>query len=297
MVQAAIGACSVSSLKCFAQQGLHIATNIYPWLKFYEREGKDFNADLDAGLGQIASAGLNGFESIINGPGDIDMLKPLLKKHGLEMRSLYVNSTLHESAKADASIDLIIAIAGKAKQVGTKIIVTNPSPIRWGGPENKDDSQLIVQANAMNKLGKALNERGLVLSYHNHDMEMRNSAREFHHMMVGTDPKVVTLCLDAHWIYRGSGNSAVAMYDILKLYGKRITELHLRQSVDGIWAETFSGKGDIDYSRIAAYLKRLNIRPHITIEQAVEAKSPKTMNATEAHRISAVNARKVFAGF
>jgi len=80
---------------------------------------------------------------------------------------------------------------------------------------------------------------GLTLSYHNHDIELRNAAREFHHMMVGTDPAYVTLCLDAHWIYRGAGNSAVALFDVLKLYGPRITELHLRQSKDNIWTETF----------------------------------------------------------
>ena len=154
---------------------------------------------------------------------------PLLKKHGLEMRSLYVNSTLHDAAQADKSIEEVLAAAAKAKAVGTRIIVTNPSPIRWGGPENKTDEQLKIQAAALDKLGARLKPMGLILAYHNHDMELRNAAREFHHMMVGTDPANVTLCLDAHWIYRGAGNSQVALFDVLKLYGPRVTELHLRQ--------------------------------------------------------------------
>ena len=29
--------------------------------------------------------------------------------------------------------------------VGTRIIVTNPSPIRWGGSENKTDAQLVAE--------------------------------------------------------------------------------------------------------------------------------------------------------
>jgi inosose dehydratase len=53
------------------------------------------------------------------------------------------------------------------------------------------------------------------------------AAREFHHMMAGTDPDKVSLCLDAHWIYRGSGNSSVALFDVLKLYGSRTREIHL----------------------------------------------------------------------
>jgi len=239
---------------------------------------------------------MDGYEPLANNPQEIDRLGPLLKKHGLEMRSLYVNSILHERNKADESIDAVLAIAEKAKGIGTKIIVTNPSPIRWGGLENKDDAQLKVQATALEKLGRLLQAMGLTLSYHNHDIELRNAAREFHHMMLGADPAYVTLCLDAHWIYRGAGNSAVALFDVLKLYGPRITELHLRQSKDNIWTETF-GEGDIDYPALAKYLLNIGIKPHIVLEQAVEAGSPKTMTTIDAFKISARYARRVFTEF
>jgi inosose dehydratase len=134
------------------------------------------------------------------------------------------------------------------------------------------------------------------LAYHNHDIELRNAAREFHHMMVGTDPTCVTLCLDAHWIYRGAGNSQVALFDVLKLYGSRISELHLRQSKDNIWTETFDD-GDIDYPALAKYLLDIGVKPHIVLEQAVEAGSPKTMGPVEAFRKSSQYARQIFAGF
>jgi inosose dehydratase len=171
--------------------------------------------------------------------------------------------------------------------------VTNPSPLRWGGPENKTDEQLKVQAAALDRLGARLQQMGMVLAYHNHDMELRLAAREFHHMMVGTDPAHVTLCLDAHWIYRGAGNSQVALFDVLKLYGPRITELHLRQSQNHIWTESF-GPGDIDYPRLAAYLLAIGIKPLLVLEQAVEAGSPNTMNAVEAFQKSVQYTREVF---
>ncbi len=275
---------------------LHLACNQYPWLVFYQRENRNFNNELDKGLSEVAASGMDGFEPLANNPQEIDRLGPLLKKHGLEMRSLYVNSVLHEQDKADESIEAVLAIAEKAKGIGTKIIVTNPSPIRWGGPENKDDGQLKMQATALEKLGRELKTMGLTLSYHNHDIELRNAAREFHHMMLGTDPAYVTLCLDAHWIYRGAGNSQVALFDVLKLYGPRITELHLRQSKDNIWTETF-GDGDIDYPALAKYLLDIGIRPHIVLEQAVETGSPKTMSTVEAFKKSSRYARRVFAGF
>jgi inosose dehydratase len=275
---------------------LHLACNQYPWLVFYQREGKDFNKLLDAGLGEVTASGMDGYEPLVTAPEQIDELAGLLKKHGLEMRSLYVNSVLHEAKTASKSVEEVLVIAKKAKGIGTRIIVTNPSPIQWGGPENKNDEQLEVQAKMLELLGRELKEIGLILAYHNHDIELRNAAREFHHMMVGTDPKYVTLCLDAHWVYRGAGNSAVALFDVLKLYGPRVTELHLRQSAQNIWSETL-GEGDIDYPRLAKYLLGIGVRPHIVIEQAVEQGTPKTMETVEAFKRSSEYARRIFAGF
>ena len=272
---------------------VHLATNQYPWMTFCQRDNRPFA--LDAVLSDIAASGLNGLEPIVDRPKQVADLAPLLTKSGLEMRSLYVNSTLHLQDAADKSIENVLAVAGEAKRVGTRIIVTNPNPIRWGGPESKDDAQLTTQAAALNRLGERLAAVGLTLAYHNHDAEMRHAAREFHHMMVGTDPKRVTLCFDAHWIFRGAGNSAVAVSDILTLYGSRITELHLRQSARGTWTETFS-EGDIDYPAVMQHLLRIGVKPHLVLEQAVERDTAMTLDAIEAHRRGAQYARRVFAG-
>ncbi|MCX6362226.1 MAG: TIM barrel protein [Armatimonadetes bacterium] len=275
--------------------GFHLATNIYSWSVFYGREGRDFSADLDKGLADIVASGLDGLETIAETPEDVDRIGAALKKHKLGMRSLYVNSTLHIADDADKSIARITAIAARAKAYGTRIIVTNPNPIQWGGTQDKDDAQLTIQSAAMNRLGKALKELGMTLAYHNHDPEMRASAREFHHMMAGTDPALVKLCLDAHWIYRGAGNSQVALFDIVKLYGARVAELHLRQSRGGVWAEDF-GEGDLDYPRLAEALRALKLRPHVVLEQAVEAGTPKTLSPVDAHRRSAAYARPLLEG-
>lgn len=278
------------------EKALRLASNQYSWTVYYQRENRDFNSSLDDGFKDVAASGIDGFESNITSPEQIDTMAPLLKKHGLEMRSLYVNSVLHEKAQADKSIADILAIAQKAKGVGTRIIVTNPSPIRWGGPEDKDDAQIRFQAQALEALGRELAGMGLVLAYHNHDAELRNAAREFHHMLTGTDPRYVTLCLDAHWVYRGAGNSEVAVFDVAKLYTSRITELHLRQSRNGVWSETF-GEGDIDYPALADFLLRAGVKPHLVLEQASEKGTPQTMDPVTVHRQSSAYVHKIFAGF
>jgi len=293
---AAAAPAAISAAAKAAAGKLHVACNQYSWSVFYAREKKDFNTSLDAGFADVAASGIDGFEPGVGGLEQIEPMLPLLKKHGLQMRSLYVNSTLHEAGQADKSIEEVLAAAAKAKTAGTRIIVTNPSPLRWGGPENKTDEQLTTQADALNKLGAKLRQMGLTLAYHNHDMELRNAAREFHHMMVGTDPQNVTLCLDAHWVYRGSGNSQVALFDVVKLYGSRVTELHLRQSQNGVWTEAF-GPGDIDYPRLADSLLRIGVKPLLVLEQAIENGSPNTTKPVDAFKKSTACVRQVFAAF
>ena len=141
--------------------------------------------------------------------------------------------------------------------------------------------------------GKELRQLGLKLAYHTHDAEMREGAREFHHMLVGTQPENVHLCLDAHWIYRGAGNSQVALFDIVNLYADRIVELHLRQSHDGTWSEVFEA-GDVDYERLAEMLISKNLKPHVVLEQAVEEGTPHTMDTVAAMQKSLAYVHEVF---
>jgi inosose dehydratase len=274
-----------------------LSTNVYPWGTFYKRQGRDFDSDLANSLAEVKESGADHFEPNLKSLEFVDTLSDELEKQGIGMVSVYVNSELHDSEKAKESIDWVMAIVRQAKKrMGAKIVVTNPSPIRWGGPENKTDEQLEIQRDALENLGKAISGEGMSLAYHSHDPEFREGAREFHHMLASTDPRYVKLCLDAHWVFRGAGDSNVALHDIVKLYGSRIAELHIRQSNNGIWTETF-GDGDIDYSRLTRELVALGVSPLVTMEQAVEAKSLNTMNGLSAHKISHANARETFAPF
>lgn len=274
----------------------HVATNTYPWGTFGKREGRAFPLHSDELLTAIASCGIMGYEPAVKSAAEFDGLAARLKAHGLEMRSLYLNSVLHDEAQAKQSMADVLAVARRAVEIGAKIVVTNPSPIRWGGSENKTDAQLLTQAKALDSLGAELRRLGLALAYHNHDVELRHGGREFHHMLTATDPEKVKLCLDAHWVFRGCGNSQVALFDAVEHYGRRIVELHLRQSRDGVWTEVFTPEGNVDYRRLMNWLRDHRISPHLVLEQAVERGSPQTVTAVEAHRRSADHARTLFAG-
>ncbi len=293
-LQTAMLAAAAQGAFAAGKAGHHIASNTYPWGTFAKREGREVRLHTDELLGAMAQAGIQGYEPIIHQPAEFNDLSGRLRAHGLEMRSLYMNSVLHDETRAGESIAAILAVARRAVELGTRIIVTNPAPLRWGGSEDKTDAQLVTQAKSLNHLGAELKKSGVVLAYHNHDSELRQGAREFHHMLTATDPELVRFCLDAHWVYRGCGDSQVALFDAVEHYGSRIVELHLRQSDQGRWSEVFSGAGDLDYPRLAAWLAGHRIKPHIVLEQAVEHGSPHTLTAVEAHSRSVKGALTVF---
>ena len=238
---------------------------------------------LGRSIQDYARSGLKALEPSIGNVADVNKLIPALKKYDISLPSIYVGSILHEPKEADLSIQRILAIADRLKSEGTNIIVTNPSPLKNGVA--KTDAELECQVEKLNLLGSLLKQKGITLAYHTHDVEFRESAREFHYVLQHTKPENLAFCMDVHWVYRGSGNSEQTVFDILKTYGNRIVALHIRQSDNGIWTETFSGKGDIDYVRFAKELKKKKIKPHLVIEQCLEAKTVQTMDAAQAHAI------------
>ncbi|MDR2441093.1 MAG: sugar phosphate isomerase/epimerase [Planctomycetaceae bacterium] len=264
---------------------LHIAVNQYAANNFYQRDGKNFLEQLN----EIKSSGVDGLEPTVDNAKNLENIGKMLNDHGLEFRSVYVGGgNLHESEIAAKEIVRIRHIAEKAKEFDSKIIIFNPA-----AKHGKNDAELILQAENVNKLGNELASFGIKLAFHYHTTELEFAAREFHHLLCNTDPKNFSLCLEQHWSYRGSGNSQVALFDHLKLYGNRIVAVHLRQSVNNVWSETF-GDGDIDNQKLAAQLKELNTPVHFVLEQAAEKNTPKTLTADMVLRQSCEYIRCVF---
>lgn len=276
-----------------AQGEPHVAINQWSVGAMRGRDKKRPNVPLDDELAELAACGIQGLEPGLSAPEQADALAAKLTPHGLQMRSIYTGSSLIDAAKAEKEIQRIIALAKRVKTLGTKIVVTNPSPLPKR--QGKTDTQLKAQAAGLNRLGRELAALGLTLAYHNHDVELEHAAREFHHMMLGTEPGCLSLCLDAHWVYRGAGHSQVALFDVIKLYGARVAELHLRQSKDNVWSEAF-GDGDIDYPALWKTLTAMGAKPLLVLEQGPEQKTPQTIEVAEAHRRSLRYAKEVFSG-
>jgi inosose dehydratase len=271
----------------------NISSQHYTWKTFLDREGKTWDPSEGQMLELYKSTGLTTFEPSFGQVSEVKNICEALKRAKIATPSMYINSTLHDQEQANTSITEAIKIAEAVQPYGVKIVVTNPNPIRWNSPETKTDKQLKVQAGKLEELGKKLKGLGMSLAYHTHDAEMKRGAREFHHMMLNTSPENVKLCLDSHWIYRGTEDSQVALFDIVKLYADRVVEVHLRQSKNSIWSEFFE-EGDLNYPHLAEMLEKKNIKPLLVLEQAVEKGTPHTTTTVEAIRKSLAYVDKVF---
>ena len=271
-----------------------ISSNSYNWGTFYGRENRNWGENLDSDLAEYKKTGLQAYEPSLGSAEEATKLIAVLKKYNIKMPSVYIGSVLHERDEIEKSIKNILEIVDVVKKYGTKIIVTNPNPIAWGSDKLKTDEQLTLQAKALEKIGKSLKLDGLKLAYHTHDVELKAGAREFHHMLQNTSPENLYFCMDVHWVYRGSQNSQLAVFDVLKMYGDRIVELHIRQSKNSVWQEVFTSEGDIDYKKFALELLKKKVKPHLVIEQCLEKDSPNTMNAVQAHTIDFKEIKNTF---
>ena len=267
---------------------LHITLNQYTVATFYGRDGVDFAKEIEKCLPEMKSAGADGLEAMINSAADSEMYGSLMKKHGMELRSIYMSPNFHDKDGCDSEIERTLTSVKKAVEFGTKVVVINPAV-----KEGKSDAELILQSKNFDKVGEEIRKLGAKLTFHYHTSELQFAGREFHHVLCGTKPENLGLCFDVHWSFRASGNSAVAAYDHARLYGDRVYEFHLRQSKDGVWTELF-GDGDIDYRWVADFVAKFGKKPHIVLEQAPENGTPHTMKAAEVFKLSMEATRKMF---
>ncbi len=264
-----------------------VGSNIYGWGQYYQRMNKNVNEHLDEVMSALRDAGYDYLE------GNVDVNRPennlrfaeRLKSHGLKPVCLYTGARLHEADKANEVVQKLLTAAQACQEAGFKIIDCNPDPI---GRE-KTDAELKTQAAALTDLGRGLKKLGLQLGIHNHTPEMLQRAREFHFNLDQTEPKLVGLCYDVHWIFRGGIHPA----EVLKKYGDRLVSFHLRQSRNGAWWEDLD-RGDIDYEGVAQFVRERGVTAPLTVELAIENGTAVTRTGVENHRRSREFVRTVF---
>jgi inosose dehydratase len=211
----------------------------------------------------------------------------LLAQYNLAPETIYVGTTLYEAAAAGKSVQELMELARLLKAHGTRIIITNPSP--KPGQARKTDEELDTQANYVDELGAELHHLGMKLALHHHTPELVDNAIEWRHLLQHTNPLTVYCCVDVHWAYRGGQD----VMNFIRETGDRLVELHLRNSIQGVWAEDF-GPGDIDYQKVADYLRGIGFKGYLVVELAYEKGTQITRSLGEDLRLSRLYTDKIF---
>lgn len=269
--------------------GSRMSVEGYIFQQYAGRQKKPLGEVLEDVYGMAQAAGFHNIE--LNNNFFIADIREkslaLLRVNQLMMPSVYVGGAMHTRDDAAATQALALEIALLCKPFGCVAVVNNPSPKPAGA--QKTDRELTIQAGSLNDLGQILKSNGFELRIHHHTPELVDNAREWRHILNNTDPKYVSLCLDLDWAWQGGFNPL----DLLKEAGSRVKEIHIRNSKDKLWLEDLED-GDLDYSQIAAFLKKEKLKPLVVVELAYRDNTVITRSLGEDLRLSRIYAEKAF---
>lgn len=266
-----------------------LAVQGYVWQQALARDKRTIADGVADVIASFASAGYrtveltNAFFTPELAPRTLD----LLAKHNLKLAVTYNGGDMHEPEAAERTMDDTLALADRVRPARITGISFNPNPKK--GRVRKTDAELDTQTKAIDDLGRCLRMEHLDLLVHQHAPELAENAREWRHMLRGTNPKHVGICLDVHWVLKGGQDPMTLLAEA----GPRIGSLHLRNSHNGVWLEELAD-GDIDYSQVAAYLQKNGFTGYLVVELAWEPGTVFTRDLTENLRRSRLWTERVF---
>lgn len=254
----------------------------------------------DAPLVMAAACGFEAYEGGAGLNADVGPIAKRYEQLGLAAPSVFAAPALFgENAEAEAEGTFATA-KGYQDLLGTTIVSLNPI---WKTEEGtvggtripKTDEELERQAKYFGQLKKELEAIGMCAAYHLHDYEMADEQRDFR--SVAKANPGMKHCLDIHWVYQGAGYCTETLDAFLEEFGQDTVTLHIRQSVNRIWTETFTTEGDIDYRDVFTKLKAKGFNGTFTLEQFKGGEDDKnlTYSFAEAQLISKRNLEQLIA--
>ena len=282
-------ALAASSSAAAKSESSRMSVEGYIFQQYAERLHRTLGEVVGDVFGMAHSAG---FRNIEVGPAfftpDIrDRVLSLLHSLDLRMPSVYVGGPMHEKEAADRTIAQALEVGKICAPFGCKAIVNNPDPKQ--NHESKTSAELAVEADSLNRMGRALADHGFELRVHHHTPQLENNGREWKYILGNTDDRYVYICVDCDWAYEGGFDPLAFMRGV----GKRLREIHIRSAKNKIWLEDLEDS-DIDYTKIAEYLKRENLQPLLVVELAYRPNTSVTRSLEEDLRISRIYAEKIF---
>ncbi len=151
--------------------------------------------------------------------------------------------------------------------------------------KNKSIDDFKKLGDRLNDIGKKLKSEGLMLAYHNHDIEFINTEQQIPYDIIlnYTDPDLVTMEMDLYWITKGDANPL----SYFEKYPGRFQLCHVKD-MDKTASRGMAcvGEGCIDFGKIFKHAHTAGLKYFI-----VEHDEPE--NPLECIKVSAAHLKKM----
>ena len=195
-------------------------------------------AELDRTLARVRAVGYE-YVQVSGVPLEAAEVRRLLDRNGLKCCATH---------QGMADLENIDALAERLATLGCGF-----AAIGYPGEEHlRDEAGMTRLVERMNRAGRALRKRGVLLGYHNHHMEFRQIAdgRTLLEKFYGeTDPECVGAEIDVHWVARGGGSPAAWIRRVAgRMPVVHFKDFALRDDLSPIYCEV--GAGNLDWPGI-----------------------------------------------
>jgi sugar phosphate isomerase/epimerase len=218
----------------------------------------------------------------------IEVIQAALHKYGVFVDHIWHSGPLYPSQVAEKTIASTIAMLDRAKPLESPCLFHDPFVDR--GPLSDEDAR--TQNRGLDRIGREVKDRGMKLCVHNHQGPMRYGAKEWLGVVNNTDPALVSMCLDLDWTLQAGTDP----FPLLYLAGDkgRLGAIHMRTQHKLIADQTMEDGGDIDFYKVADYLKKIQF-DGVLVEETEPMKETKvTRTVRENKKLARIWCEKVF---
>lgn len=225
------------------------------------REYTQTESDLDYTLGRVADMGYETVQLSAIGPIPPERVKALCDQHGLEIVLTHTdpNRILNDTQ----------AVIREHQLMGCRYVGIGMMPQKYRSPE-----WLWHFAQDYREPAKQLADAGLLLMYHNHNLEFQKfgDTLVMDTLMDSFSPEEMGFTLNTYWVQMGGGD----VCGWLKKLQGRTPCIHLKdmavRGMEPIMAPV--GEGNLDFPKILETIRELGGVEHLLVEQDICQGSP-----------------------
>ena len=206
-------------------------------------------ADAEKAIADASSLGFHGYESFGNvleaweAKGGLDKVLDAAK---LPLRSAYCPVNLTDPAKRNAEVATIVRWGQLIKTCGGTVAVIGPNGVRRSEFTLADHKNNIVQA--LNDIGKALTDIGIVGALHPHTCTCIETRDETYAVMEAVDTRYVKFGPDVGQLQKGGADPVKVVKDLLPA----VRHVHMKDFDGGPHYEAYCplGQGKVDIAAL-----------------------------------------------